>query len=93
MSEDDNISDSEEEEEEDEGEERIEEATPGKPSASSSFRDHYMAEVTQAFGSDLDKIRQEPGFNSSQLTLLINSLEAGIDIFSNIEQEIIMQQE
>ncbi|KAL1927838.1 hypothetical protein VTP01DRAFT_3243 [Rhizomucor pusillus] len=53
------------------------------------FRDLYMAQLTRAFGTDLDKIRQEPNFNESRLGLLIDSLEAGIDIFSNFEQDIL----
>ncbi|KAJ8657729.1 hypothetical protein O0I10_006544 [Lichtheimia ornata] len=58
----------------------------------STFRDRYMGKVTQAFSTDLDKIRQEPNFDASQLTLLIDSLEAGIDIFSDLEKEIVMRQ-
>ncbi|KAI7883439.1 hypothetical protein K492DRAFT_126385 [Lichtheimia hyalospora FSU 10163] len=58
----------------------------------STFRDRYMGKVTQAFSTDLDKIRQEPNFSASQLTLLIDSLEAGIDIFSDLEKEIVMRQ-
>ncbi|KAI7860941.1 hypothetical protein BDC45DRAFT_493154 [Circinella umbellata] len=76
---------SQEEEEEEEEEERIK-----KPTMKPKFRDHYMGQITRAFGSDLDKIRQEPTFSVSQLPILINSLESGIDIFSNLEQEIIL---
>ncbi|KAI8138303.1 ribosome-assembly protein 3-domain-containing protein [Fennellomyces sp. T-0311] len=79
------VSPSEDEEEEEESEERIE-----KPASKPKFRDHYMGQITRAFGSDLDKIRQEPTFSASQLPILIDSLEAGIDIFSNLEQEIIL---
>lgn len=47
------------------------------------------------FSLDFKQIRwidllQEPNFNSSRLTMLIDSLEAGIDIFSELEQEIVM---
>ncbi|KAI8080265.1 uncharacterized protein B0P05DRAFT_596582 [Gilbertella persicaria] len=57
------------------------------------FRDLYMSKVTQAFGSDLDQIRQEPTLNGPRLNILIDSLEAGIDIFSSLEQEIILADE
>ncbi|KAI9485385.1 MAG: ribosome-assembly protein 3-domain-containing protein [Benjaminiella poitrasii] len=62
-------------------------------STSSKFRNLYMNKITQAFGSDLDQIRQEPSFNGPRLNILIDSLEAGIDIFSNLEQEIILADE
>ncbi|KAI9488690.1 ribosome-assembly protein 3-domain-containing protein [Zychaea mexicana] len=61
-----------------------------KPASKPKFSDHYMGQMTRAFGSDLDKIRQEPTFNASQLPILIDSLQAGVDIFSNLEQEIIL---
>ncbi|KAK4518831.1 uncharacterized protein ATC70_009055 [Mucor velutinosus] len=62
-------------------------------STTKKFRDLYMTKVTQAFGTDLDQIRQEPNFNGPRLNILIDSLEAGIDIFSNLEQEIILADE
>ncbi|GAN09612.1 hypothetical protein MAM1_0278d09143 [Mucor ambiguus] len=62
-------------------------------STAKKFRDLYMTKVTQAFGSDLDQIRQEPNLNGPRLNILIDSLEAGIDIFSNLEQEIILADE
>ena len=43
----------EEEEDDDDSEERIK-----KPASKPKFRDHYMGQITRAFGSDLDKIRQ-----------------------------------
>lgn len=107
-----------EEEEEDkmvENDETEEEEVPvssKQQSTSKKFRDLYMTKVTQAFGSDLDQIRQvkkiwicsmnflfktvflqEPNLNGPRLNILIDSLEAGIDIFSNLEQEIIIADE
>ncbi|KAG2217090.1 hypothetical protein INT45_004079 [Circinella minor] len=79
------MSEDEQQSQEEEEEERIK-----KPTMKPKFRDHYMGQITRAFGSDLDKIRQEPTFSVSQLPILINSLESGIDIFSNLEQEIIL---
>ncbi|CAO3692220.1 unnamed protein product [Rhizopus stolonifer] len=62
-------------------------------STSERFRDSFMTKITQAFGTDLDQIRQEPTLNGPRLNVLIDSLEAGIDIFSSLEQEIILADE
>ncbi|KAI9027470.1 ribosome-assembly protein 3-domain-containing protein [Phycomyces nitens] len=59
-------------------------------STKQQFRDHYMTKMTQAFGTDLDAIRQEPSFDTMRLNILISSLEAGVDIFSDLEQDIIL---
>lgn len=93
------IEEVEEEEEEDkmeEVEEEEEEEVPNtleQQSTAKRFRDSYMTKMTQAFGSDLDIIRQEPNLSGPRLNILINSLEAGIDIFSTLEQEIILADE
>ncbi|RUO95568.1 ribosome-assembly protein 3-domain-containing protein, partial [Jimgerdemannia flammicorona] len=58
------------------------------PAAAQRFRDLYMSRMTQAFGGDLDKIRREEGFDDSRLAVLVNSLEAGVDIFTEMEKEI-----
>ncbi|KAI8890191.1 hypothetical protein K501DRAFT_281884 [Backusella circina FSU 941] len=80
----------EEEEEEDKGDKEdvsmAEKISPTDDTAK-KFRDYYMTKVTQAFGSDLDQLRQEP---TLRVPILIDSLEAGIDIYSNLEQEIIL---
>ncbi|CAO3677583.1 unnamed protein product [Umbelopsis vinacea] len=49
-------------------------------------RDFYMAQLTQAFPNDLDKLREEENFDHHKLEILIDSLEAGVDIFSDIEK-------
>ncbi|KAG0171928.1 hypothetical protein DFQ28_000793 [Apophysomyces sp. BC1034] len=82
------VSDAEEEEEK--AEVQPEEEHKIVQAGKKQFRDHYMTQITQAFGTDLDKIRQEPNFNAVRLNVLIDSLEAGIDIFSDLEQEIIL---
>ncbi|CAO3598892.1 unnamed protein product [Absidia cylindrospora] len=61
-----------------------------KHDLSGKFRDHYMGQMTLAFGSDLDTIRQEPGFTGARLNVLIDSLESGITIFSDLEKNIIL---
>lgn len=67
---------------------------PQKDKTSSErFRDLFMTKITQAFSTDLDQIRQEPGLDGPRLNVLIDSLEAGIDIFSSIEKEIVLADE
>ncbi|KAI8387501.1 hypothetical protein BD560DRAFT_118400 [Blakeslea trispora] len=78
----------EEEEEEEEKEEDLAPTPPEQQSVAKRFRDKYMTKVTQAFGTDLDQIRQESTLNGPRLGILIDSLEAGIDIFSPLEQEM-----
>ncbi|KAF7725140.1 hypothetical protein EC973_000392 [Apophysomyces ossiformis] len=77
-------------EEEDDKQKEEEEKEGETQTTKKQFRNHYMSQITQAFGTDLDKIRQEPNFNAVRLNVLIDSLEAGIDIFSDLEQEIIL---
>ncbi|KAG1150546.1 hypothetical protein G6F37_001664 [Rhizopus arrhizus] len=95
-------SDKEEEEEEEEEQENDAEGTngeeetnipPKEKTTSERFRDSFMTKITQAFGTDLDQIRQESTLNGPRLNVLIDSLEAGIDIFSSLEQEIILADE
>ena len=43
----------------------------------------YMEKVAGNFEEDLDKIRQGDGFDASQISVLIDSLEAGVDIFGS----------
>jgi len=56
------------------------------PDVAKRFRDFYMSQLTQAFPNDLDKIRQEENFDHHKLEILIDSLEAGVDIFSDMEK-------
>ncbi|CAI2167733.1 14632_t:CDS:2, partial [Funneliformis geosporum] len=57
--------------------------------AEKSFRDHYMNRITKAFGEDLDKLRKkEVNLDSNKLEILINTLESGISIFSDVEKEL-----
>ncbi|KAI8970365.1 hypothetical protein BDF20DRAFT_916177 [Mycotypha africana] len=76
--------------EEENNDEMDEDKDTNQQSTTNSFRNLYMTNVTQAFGSDLDQIRQEPNFDNVRLNILIDSLEAGIDIYSKVEQEIIL---
>ncbi|KAH8548855.1 hypothetical protein BGW37DRAFT_523044 [Umbelopsis sp. PMI_123] len=56
------------------------------PDIAKRFRDFYITQLTQAFPNDLDKIRQEENFDDRKLEILIDSLEAGVDIFSDMEK-------
>jgi len=42
-----------------------------------------MASVADAFGDDLEQIRQEPNMTKSRLALLIDSLASGGEVFSS----------
>ncbi|CAG8435158.1 980_t:CDS:2 [Scutellospora calospora] len=59
-----------------------------RPNAANQFRDYYMSQITKAFGEDLDKIRKEQNLDSNRLEILIDSLESGINIFSDVEKEL-----
>jgi len=51
-----------------------------------TFRKIWMSKVVEAFEGDLDHIRQnEPTLSATRLGTLIDSLAAGIDIFSDHE--------
>ncbi|CAG8635452.1 46470_t:CDS:2 [Gigaspora margarita] len=59
-----------------------------RPNAANQFRDHYMSQITKAFGEDLDRIRKDQNLDSNRLEILIDSLESGIGIFSDVEKEL-----
>jgi hypothetical protein len=63
------------------------------PDAERRFREYYMSALTQAFGSDLDKIRQEENFDANRLDILVDSLETGIDIFTDLEKQIALEEQ
>ncbi|KAL7414858.1 hypothetical protein BDY24DRAFT_414059 [Mrakia frigida] len=46
------------------------------------FREFWMGKLVKGFGEDLDVVRQEPTLTTPRLTLLIDSLTSGIDVFS-----------
>lgn len=48
------------------------------------FRKLWMGKVVTAFGNDLEQLRKdEPGLTGSKLELLIESLAAGTEVFSD----------
>ncbi|CAB4413704.1 unnamed protein product [Rhizophagus irregularis] len=60
-----------------------------RPQAEKQFRDFYMNQITKAFGEDLDKLRKkEVNLGSNKLEILIDALESGISIFSDVEKEL-----
>ncbi|RHZ75943.1 hypothetical protein Glove_208g113 [Diversispora epigaea] len=59
-----------------------------RPNAAKQFRDYYMAQMTRAFGDELDIIRKEPHFDRNKIEILKESLESGIDFFSDVAKEL-----
>jgi len=47
------------------------------------FRQFWMTSVADGFKDDLEEIRKEPNLVTSRLSLLIDSLAAGADVFSS----------
>ncbi|EED77329.1 predicted protein [Postia placenta Mad-698-R] len=47
------------------------------------FRKFWMTSVADAFKDDLEEIRKEPNLTTSRLTLLIDSLASGADVFTS----------
>lgn len=54
-----------------------------------SFRDYYMEMATSSFGEDLDRLRQEGSLDSQKVEMLINCLETGKDIWSDLEKKLL----
>ncbi|GLB33189.1 putative ribosome-assembly protein 3 [Lyophyllum shimeji] len=46
------------------------------------FRKFWMASVADGFKDDLEEIRKEPNLGTSRLSLLIDSLASGADVFT-----------
>ncbi|CAH3044636.1 unnamed protein product [Porites lobata] len=55
----------------------------------STFHDYYMEVVTSSFGDDLDHIRQEGNLDARKVEMLINCLETGKDIWSDLEKRLL----
>jgi len=47
------------------------------------FKKFWMASVADAFQKDLDQLRKEPNMTTDRLSLLIDSLASGADVFTN----------
>ncbi|KAF8511063.1 hypothetical protein BU17DRAFT_69777 [Hysterangium stoloniferum] len=47
------------------------------------FRTFWMSSVADAFKDDLEEIRKESNMTTSRLSLLIDSLASGADVFSS----------
>jgi len=47
------------------------------------FRKFWMTSVADGFKDDLEEIRKEPNLGTSRLSLLINSLASGADVFTS----------
>jgi len=55
-----------------------------------TFRNFYMNAFTNVFGDELNQLRQEENFNGRKVTLLIDCIEQGIDIFSDLEKSFVV---
>ncbi|GAO50077.1 hypothetical protein SAICODRAFT_212399 [Saitoella complicata NRRL Y-17804] len=62
------------------------------PALAERFKDYYMNLVTEEFGDDLNKIREESTFNERSLPMLIRSLQSGTNIFSGEEKELFLRE-
>ncbi|KAF8238134.1 hypothetical protein L208DRAFT_1355439 [Tricholoma matsutake] len=51
------------------------------------FRKFWMASIADGFRDDLEEIRKEPNLGPSRLSLLIDSLASGADVFSSSRSE------
>ncbi|XP_068760917.1 uncharacterized protein [Montipora capricornis] len=55
----------------------------------STFRDYYMDMVTANFGDDLDHLRKEGSLDPRKIEMLIDCLEIGKDIWSDLEKSLL----
>ncbi|XP_074606093.1 uncharacterized protein LOC141859082 isoform X3 [Acropora palmata] len=55
----------------------------------STFHDYYMEMITVNFGDDLDHLRKEGRLDSRKIEMLINCLETGKDIWSDLEKSLL----
>ncbi|KAL0070011.1 hypothetical protein AAF712_002908 [Marasmius tenuissimus] len=57
------------------------------------FRKFWMSAVADGFKDDLEEIRKEPNLTTSKLSLLIESLASGADLFSATEKNGVNEME
>ncbi|KAF8622429.1 hypothetical protein AX15_007013 [Amanita polypyramis BW_CC] len=50
------------------------------------FRKFWMASVADSFRDDLEQIHKEPNMNTTSLSMLIDSLASGADVFTSEKQ-------
>ena len=55
------------------------------------FRDYYMSALTETFGDDLDRLRQQEALDEGQLAVLIDALEAGQDSYTLLDKQLTVQ--
>jgi len=54
-----------------------------------SFRGFYMEMITSNFGDDLDRLRQAGNLDPKKVEMLINCLETGKDIWTDLERNLL----
>ncbi|KAG7098283.1 hypothetical protein E1B28_000246 [Marasmius oreades] len=57
------------------------------------FRKFWMSAVADGFRDDLEEIRKEPNLTTSKLSLLIESLASGADLFSSTDKNGVNEME
>jgi hypothetical protein len=51
-------------------------------------REIYMRQLTECFADDLDELKTKEHLEASQLPQLINALEVGFELYSEIEKDL-----
>ena len=64
-------------------------AAAQQPMTEQDFREHFMREVTDTFSDELDAIRSADQVDARGVMLLAQCLESGINIFSDVEKDLI----
>ncbi|KAF9979220.1 hypothetical protein BGZ73_004106 [Actinomortierella ambigua] len=59
------------------------------PEVEAAFREHYMAQITQAFGDELNTLRETDELDGNHLELLIDSLHQTGHVFLPSEKELV----
>ncbi|OCH87664.1 hypothetical protein OBBRIDRAFT_137503 [Obba rivulosa] len=71
-------------------------SAPNERALKERFRQFWMSSVVDAFADDLEEIRKEPNLTPSRLSLLIDSLASGAEVFSGAggvgEMEVVLEQ-
>ena len=74
-----------------EREEKEKKLVEGQDKVENSFKGFYMEELTDKYGDDLDEFRKtEADFDETKVSILMNCLENGINVFDRLEKKLIL---
>jgi hypothetical protein len=59
---------------------------------STSFRDFYVSMLTDSFQEELNQLREEEVSNERKLSILVKSLEMGLNLFAEDEKLLLVEQ-